>query len=551
MLCELHVRNLLIVAEARLEPGRGLCVISGETGAGKSLLLDALALLLGARGSARMVGPHGETALVSAVIALDAQRAQRLGERLGLELGEQVVFRRRIASSGRSQAWIDEVPVAVQALRDAGRELVDVRVQHEHLRLGDEARQLALIDRFGQHLDCAERYRAAHERCLALQRELDALQAGERDSLRELDYQQFLLRELDDLQPRAGELHELQQRQALLASAQDWQQLADEALTAFTEDDRSIAQVLAGLGQRLCEAPDERLADAGRNALQAAELTREAAFACAAARDDVTVDDEALARVEARLLAYTELMRKHGRDEGELLDAHERIRARVDDLHKLDARNEACVAELADADADRERVGEELAARRREAFAALAEVVHVELAELGMDQTRLSLEDEPQRKAGPLGVHRQRIMVRTNPGLPPGPLAEVPSGGESARLTLALAVALADADDMPVLVFDEVDSGVGGRLGSVMGRKLVALGRQRSILAVTHTPQLAAAADRHYAVRKCHDDDATRVLVEELRGERRLSELAEMLGGGRAAREQASALLGGSRTVET
>ena len=547
MLVELHVRNLVIVEQARLEPGLGLTVISGETGAGKSLLLDALGLLLGGRAQAKLVGPAGDQSSVTGVFLLDDERAASLSERHGLVLAAgEVVLKRRIGRNGRSQAWIDDEPVSVATLRDVGRELVEVRVQHEHLKLSEPERQLDLLDRYGDHSELAANYATAHARCLELGARLRALEEGENDSLKELDYLRFLLAEIDELDPQAGELSELEQRQALLAGAQEWRDLAAAATDALSEADGNVSETLALFAARLQEAPDDDLRGAGEACAQALEAVRDAAITCAGAAESLHADPAELARLDQRLAAWLTLLRKHGGSEASLLEARDRTRERVAELEDLDGHRERLAQELAVASEDRASLGKRLAVARRKAFKRLQQAVHAELAELGMPKARLELAETRSTEPGPLGTVAMEWTVRTNPGMPGGPLRTVASGGEAARLTLAVATALAAADDTPVLVFDEIDSGVGGRLGAVMGAKLAALAEQRTVLVVTHMPQLAAAAARHYVVRKEQDDQQTMVRVQALAEKERLGELADMLGGGRAAQAQAKALLAGA-----
>lgn len=543
MLVELDVRNVVIVAQATVRPGRGLCAVTGETGAGKSLLLDALELLLGGRGSPRLVGPHGDEAVVTGVFEVEATLLAPLRSELGLlAAGGQVVMRRRLSRAGRSQAWIDDQPVTIAALRSLGRHLVDVRVQHEHLRLLEVARQLELLDRYGGHQDLANDYRRMHQRVCELQSSCERIRSGESESLREADYLRFLLAEIDALAPRPGELDALRREQELLAGAQEWRALAGEGLACLGEDDQAVAVILARLGRRLEDCPDEELRQAGACCVQAQELVREAALACAAALDRLDVDPAALAQVEERLGSWHDLMRKHGGSEAGLLDAWQRMRARLVELDDLEGRQTRLEADLEQALADRLAIGRELVRHRDQAFARLATAWQRELGELGMPKVSLHL-IERSGPPGPTGIVQQEIHVTTNPGLPAGPLSEIASGGEAARLTLALAVVLADRDETPVMVFDEVDAGVGGRLGAVMGRKLAELARMRSVLVITHTPQLAAAAARHYVVSKRQRGKRTVAEVVELAAGLRVTELAEMLGGGTAAGQQARALL--------
>jgi len=544
MLTELVVQNLVIVEKARLCPGIGLTVISGETGAGKSLLLDAFALLLGSRAQAKLVGPHGDEASVSAVFQISAALASEVEAACGVAASDgSYILRRRIAASGRSQAWINDVPVTVAALQAASGVLVEIRAQHEAQRLGDAARQLTLLDAYAGLAAPAADYHALHQRCLEAARALSELESGGRDSIKELEFLRFQAREFQALAPRAGELAELESRIALLSSVEEWRDRAAAAAELLGDGERSVLRVLAQQARSLSDAPDQRLSEAGRACAQAAELVREAAASCSGATDRLVGDAQELERLNERRDAWYDLMRKHGDGEEAVLNAGQAVAVRIAALEGLDARRAELIAQLQALQAERLAKGERLAKARAKGFTALATAVAGQLSELGMGKVALTLSRDALNEPGPHGTVHQEIMVSTNPGLPPGRLGEVVSGGEGARLSLALAVVLAEHEGTPVLVFDEVDSGVGGRLGAAIGGKLAQLARGRTVVVVTHTPQVAAAAHRHYSVRKKQGDRTTMVSVDLIEGERRLAELADMLGGGSAALGQAKALM--------
>ena len=546
MLVELSVQNLVIVATARLAPGNGLTVISGETGAGKSLLLDALDLLLGGRAQAKLVGPAGDSVTVTAVFAVGGATAGEVEAAAGVPLAEgQVIVRRRIAEGGRSQAWINDVPVTAAALRAVGSLLVEVRQQNEALRLSEPARQLALLDGYGGLGEPAEAYRAAHLRAAALDSELAQLDGGERESFKELDWLRFQAEEFSALAPKPGEVATLEARQKTLSSAGEWQALAAQASEALGEGARSVVGVCGTFARKLGDAPDPKLAEAATACAQALESAREAARLCADALERLQADPGELARIEGRLDAYYQLMRKHGDGEAALLAARDQVVGRVGELEGLGERRARVAADLAAARATRAALGKALALGRTKAFARFAKAVHAELADLGMPKARLTLGEDAAAAPSALGTVRQEFLVCTNPGLAAGRLGEIASGGEASRLTLAIAVVAAEHDQTPVLVFDEIDSGVGGRLGAAIGAKLATLGVNRTVLAITHTPQLAAAASRHYVVRKVQNDHRTTATVHELNGSERTAEIADMLGGGSAALGQAKSLLAG------
>ena len=546
MLIELAIQNLVIVEHARLTPGEGLTVISGETGAGKSLLLDAIEMVSGGRSQAHLVGPFADTATVTAVFQLTEERARAVEQACAVPAADgSYLLRRRIGPAGRSQAWINDIPVTVGTLRSAASLLVEVHAQHEALRIGATEQQLALLDAYGELAGQATAYRALHERILELVRTLGALDGGERESVKERDYLVFQAAEIAALQPVRGEFAALEARHALLSSASHWRDVASEAVQALTEDERAIATVLSRHAKRLADAPEPRLQEAARSLGSAADAVRDAAASCSDALDHLSPDAGELARIDARLNAYHELSRKHGDGDEALFTTWERLSTRILELSTIGERRAAMAQELDAALAERTRSGAALASAREAAFQRLAKDVHSHLRDLGMPKAKLSLAGEALGEPTGSGTVRQEFFVQTNPGIPAGRLADIASGGEAARITLALAEAFAERDPIPVMVFDEVDSGVGGRLGAVIGAKLARLSRSRTVLAVTHTPQLAAAAHRQYLVNKQQGQRQTKVTVVELDNDARVQEISEMLGGGRAALEQARALMGG------
>ena len=543
MLRELTVSNLVIVERASLAPLEGLTAITGETGAGKSLLLDALDLIAGGRASAELVGPRGDACEVCADFAVAAPRAALIREACGIADADGVfILRRRLRADGRSQAWINDTPVTVTALRAAAGLLIEIHAQDRARQLAQPAEQLDAIDSHGQLAEQAAAYAAAHRRVLDLEAERQRLADGDRGSARELEFLRFQRREFDALAPKPGEFAELEARHRLLSEAETWRSLCDEATAVLTDDERAAARVAGRLARRLADAPSPALREAGSQLSAAVEMLQAASAACSTAGESLSSDPGEMATVGSRLDAYHELMRKHGSDEAALFAALAQIDGRIAELDGLDGRQAAVGAELAAATLERDRLGAGLAEARRQAFAPLAKDIHRHLAELGMPKAKVELHESPA-PASSLGTVAMELHVRTNPGMPGGPLAAVASGGETSRLLLALAAALADRSGTPLVVFDEVDTGVGGRLGAAIGGKLARLAAGRTVLVVTHTPQVAAAAAAHYVVRKRQGATRTTVEVERLADPARMGELAEMLGGGAAAAAQAKVLL--------
>jgi DNA repair protein RecN (Recombination protein N) len=541
MLCELVVTNLVIVERAALSLGEGLSVITGETGAGKSLLLDAIDLVTGARARPGLVGRWGDAATVTAVFRLSASQVQVVAEVLGYEVSEaELILRRRVSAEGRSQAWINDVPVTLGALRAVADRLVDLHAQHEPIRLADPAVQMTLLDAFGGHQALAASYAAAHREFLECVSQIESLRGGVSDSLKEADYLRFQLREIEALQPVAGELPRLEARHAALLSRGQERDLAAQAVAVLRDADGCVVAQIQRLVRRLGQVHDERMRAAAGQLAQIAESLREIAADCASVVEAGDADPEEIAGLGARLDQWHALLRKHGPSEDELLTAWRRLTERTAELEGLGDRIAELEGRASRLRRERMSLAERLAASRREAFIRLSAEIHRHLVDLGMPRAVISLAEVPVAEGE---VVKQYFLIRTNPGLSPGTIREVASGGEAARLMLAISAALMAADDIPVIIFDEVDSGVGGRLGGVIGGKLAELAQGRSIIAVTHTPQLSAYGASHHQVVKLQGEEETVVHVERLEGERRIAEIAEMLGGGPGAVQQSRAML--------
>lgn len=552
MLLELSVRNLLIVDAVCIEPGEGLTVITGETGAGKSLLLDAIDLLLGGRAHAAVVGPHGDDAQISAVILPTQDACDLVEEVLGEAPSPQepLLLRRRVARSGRSQAWINDIPVGVRSLGAVARLLVELRSQNEQLRLVDPQHQQQALDGFAGHGDLARSYSQVHRQLLAAQRSLRELRDGSQDSVRELEFIRYQLAEFAAVEPTPGEMEALQKRQEMLAGAVEWRHLCEEVVDRLGEGESAIMPQIGALAQRLQQAPDQALSAAGEACLQANDILADAVRSCAAAADGIVPDPQALAEADDRLQVLLDLIRKHGGSEQALFERWQALQKQEQDLQDIEQRCHQLSQDCDRLMIKREELGLRLAQARREAAQSFSRKVCDELKALGMPKVKLEWRDQDDAQPNASAFVGQSWMIQTNPGMPPGPLSKVPSGGEMSRLSLAMAVVQATIGRQssprgaPTLIFDEIDSGVGGRLGAVMAAKLKHLAQGCSVLVVSHTPQMAAAACRHYRVAKCQGDDNTVVQVAQMQGEQRVGEVADMLGGGEAALNQAKVLLG-------
>lgn len=548
VLIELSVHNVLFARNARIAPGAGLTVISGETGSGKSLLLGALQLVLGGRASARLVGDAAEHATVTAVFEQTAAVVSKiagLAERHGItvETGEAVIMRRQISARGRTQAWVNDTPVSIGVLRSFGEALVDVQGQHEPLRLSERRRQMEVLDAFGGHQELSARYQASLETLRRHQRELETLSQAEAQQLKERDYCRYLLDEIADLDPQPGEYEELEQQQQILSGAEEWRSLTQQAAHELQESDAAVNRRVGHYAGELQQAPDARLREAGDLCAQAESLLQDAAMLCLQTAESLQSDPEALRTCEGRLASYVDLMRKHGGTATALLDAYAALQQQLEHFDHSEDRLRELETLIDKERQEVSRLGEQLAKKRRQVFKKLAQAIQPHLDDLGMPEARISLNEQQDDVADNLGTVHQEFLVQTNPGIAAERIGSVASGGEYARLALALALVLGDSDNVPVMVFDEIDSGVGARLGVAIGRKLSTLAQSRTVVVITHTPQVAAMAQHHYLVRKKQTAESTDMEVCGLQGKKRLKELTDMLGGGPAAAQQADELL--------
>jgi DNA repair protein RecN (Recombination protein N) len=521
MLRHLSIKDFAVVVATELEFGPGMTVISGETGAGKSLLVDALGFLSGTRADSGMVRHGAERAELSAEFALDQVplaldwlREQEFDD------GDACQLRRTLRADGGSRAWINGRPATLSQLGALARRLVEIHGQHEHQALLSRPSQLALLDAFARHPTLLEAVRQAAERWSELQRELEALSARG-DVSERLDWLAHQIDELDreSLEPESiAELDAGHRRQAHAASLISG---CDEAIAGLGgEGATGVSNRLQQLRQGLARLREfePRLGEVDAMLDSAAIQLDEAALLLERIRADLDVDPAQFEDMERRLGRLHELARKH-RVAPEALAAGER-------LSVLDA-------EMATAAAAWRKAAAELGASRRKAATVLAKATSTLVGELGMGggQFEIAVEPTPEARPDAQGAERVDFLVSANAGQPPRPLRKVASGGELSRISLAIELAALGHDAIPTMVFDEVDSGIGGAVAQIVGQKLRALGERRQVLCVTHLPQVSAQGHAHYRVSKAATTGVTQSAVQLLDPAQRQEELARMLGG--------------------
>ncbi|MBI0534272.1 DNA repair protein RecN [Roseomonas sp. KE2513] len=558
MLASLSIRDVVLIERLDLTFGPGLSVLTGETGAGKSILLDSLGLALGQRAEAGMVRAGQAQAGVVAVFNPPAGHpAHALLAEQGIEADDQIVLRRIVTLDGRSRAFVNDEPVGVALLRRLGALLVEVQGQHDQVGLADPATHAGLLDAFGglepRRNAVADAYRAWRGAERALKEAREAIAAAQRDE----EWLRHSVQELSDLAPQEGEEDALaSERQGLQGSERRAEAIAS-ALSEIQPRDRRGGGAPAAALRNAARAlerltPPSEEANAALTALAAAQdALAEAENVLERLASDAQPDPRRLETVEERLFALRAAARKYT---VAVVDLPAHLLSLRDRLANLDAgtgRVAALDAAAREARAGYVATAEALTAARREHAEKLEKAVAKELAPLKLDRARLHIEIAPREESawGPDGQDRVTFLVTTNPGQKPGQLAKIASGGELSRLMLALKVVLARGSPVPTLVFDEVDSGIGGATAAAVGERLARVAERLQVLVVTHSPQVAARGARHFQVAKGVRGDRAETRVVPLDVPARREEIARMLAGERvteAARAAADELLAGA-----
>jgi DNA repair protein RecN (Recombination protein N) len=547
VLRQLAIRNVVLIDNLEIEFDSGLGVLTGETGAGKSILLDALGLALGARADTGLVRQGEGSASVAAEIELaNDHPVQDLLKDQGIDRdpGEPLLLRRTVKSDGGSRAFIGSTPVPAGTVRDIAGLAIEIHGQHDDRGLLNPRGHRALLDAFGR-IDAAA-VEAAWAKVSEIEQALAKARAQAAEAERDREWLAHAATEIEALGPEPGEETRLaEERSAIQSGAK-----AGEALGGVDEllggSDGALAQLrLAARKIELGAAEHQLLADALAAIDRALIEAHEAEDRIARAAEALAHDPARLDAVEARLFDIRGLARKHRVEPDALAELGEKFRAQLAEIEAGGERIEALDSELQEARLDYSGLAEDLSRKRHAAAAKLDFAVAAELAPLKLDSARFRTAFA-QAEPGPSGTDRVEFEVATNPGAPFGPLTRIASGGELSRFILALKVALAEAGSAATMIFDEIDRGVGGAVASAVGERLARLARDSQVLVVTHSPQVAARATHHYRIEKAHESGSTRTLVRRLEDDERREEIARMLSGAsitEEARAQASRLL--------
>jgi len=554
MVRELRIRNLAVIESAEVAFGPGLNVLTGETGAGKSIVIDAILLLRGARAQTDLIRAAADSATIEAVLAVErgSPALAALDDAgIALEAG-QLLVRRELSRSGRHRAFVNDSPVTLALLERLGDRLLEVHGQHEHQRLLEPSHQLELLDRFADAEQLREAAAAVFAKRQAAREAVERTRAAERDRAQREDLLRYQASEIDAARLAPGEEDERRAERRRLQHAERFTAGLTEAAAALHDEGRSAAVLLARAAQVLRDLGrlDPDFAAPAEPLDAAVSHVEDAVAGIRRLRASVEFEPGRLEEIDARLDALTRLKRKYGDTVEAMLAHRQEIGAELDRLARHDEVLAAEERALTALESELATAAAALSARRADAAGRLGPLVQRELRQVGMERAVFEVALDRLPEGGASGQDRVELRLATNPGEDIKPLARVVSGGELSRTMLVLKSVLAAGDRIATMIFDEVDAGIGGRVADMVGQKLAEAARDRQVLCVTHLAPIAAHAAGHFRVTKSVRGGRTRTAVEALSGDDRVEELARMLGGEAVtatARDHARALLAAAR----
>lgn len=534
MLNELHIENIAVIERADISFGRGFNVLTGETGAGKSIVIDSIGAVLGGRVSRELVRRGAEKGTVTAVF--DLEGSEKWLEDNGIEAEDELILQRRISADGKSSCRICGMPVTAAQLKELALLLVDIHGQNDGRQLMDESRHREYLDRFGAMDGKLKAFGEAYSAYVTTKKELDSLQMDEIEKARLSESLKYQIEELEKAGLKAGEYDALCSRRDLLRNSEKLREAVDQAVELLDGgDDNALS-----MAQNAAYYTDRASAISGELE-EAAESIRSAVYSLADAletlrdfRDSLDFSPEEYDQLESRISLLNRLERKYGRDEDSLISYLEECRTKLDDIQYSDERCAKLEKQLKERAALCRKTAKQLSEKRREAAAELEKRIVGQLRELNMPSVRFAVEFTPletEEGFDSTGADRIRFIMSANAGEELGRISRIASGGELSRIMLAMKNVFAENDPVSTMIFDEIDTGVSGIAAQRVGEKLfyVSLGKQ--VMCVTHLPQIAAMADNHYLISKAERNGRTYTAVSRLDLEGRKRELARLHGG--------------------
>ncbi|MBF0568047.1 MAG: DNA repair protein RecN [Nitrospirae bacterium] len=536
MLRELFIKKFAVIDELRVELHEGLNVLTGETGAGKSIVVDALGLILGQRGQSNFIKTGAKETTVEAIFdAVGNTTAQDLG----IDVSDELIIRRIVSSTGKNRSFVNDSSVGIATLAEIGATLVDIHSQHENQSLMSKAKQMRLLDSFGKIEDAVKGYSTTLARYRALSDEKTRLAENIKDRDKRIEILRFQIDEIEAAGLDVKEAEALSKERTVLANLTSLKELSESAYEVMHKRDGAIEDqtaVVVDALQRLAKI-DESAAEILTMAKEMQSYVKELSVMLRRYKDNIDFVPERLDTIETRLETIRKLERKYGDTVQGILDYRDSAAVQLDELTAINEKLDTTEGEIASAKKHLEATATQISNQRAETARRLEAEIAATLKDLALPKARFEIcltlnrnEDGSVVFFGD-GADSVEFLFTANPGEPLRPLQKIASGGELSRVMLALKSAFAEYDDIPVLVFDEVDAGIGGETAERVADKLKELSKRRQVLCVTHLPQIASRADSHIRIRKHIAEDAVAITVDALYGQDRQVELARMLSG--------------------
>lgn len=529
MLKELRVKNFAIIDKLTVGFQPGLNVLTGETGAGKSIIIGALGIALGERAYSEMIKTDTSQASVEAYFDITGHP---LLKDMGIHSDNGIILRRDISSSGKGRAYINDTLVNVQSLFEIGKTLVDIHGQHEHESLLNCETQMSLLDYYGRLEAEREKVSSQFKAVTALKKNLEDLRSDVRDRAQRIDLIRFQINEIENISPTHGEDRLLEEEKTILLNLSRLRELSEASyMTLYSEEGSSIEKLSSAISKlREMSSVDSQVSEPLNVLESAIPLIKEAVTSLRDIKEKYNLDPERLTHVDERLHLIKTLLRKYGDTIEAVLEFREKIKKELEHIEVSDEKIKEMENELKDKEDLLLKRAHELSEMRQKTAKRLSEEIRAVLKELALEKADMRI-DVKRSALSVSGMDMVEFLFSANPGEAIKPLGKVASGGELSRIMLAIKSVLRDADNIPVLIFDEVDVGIGGKTADNVARKLKDISKGRQVICITHLPQIASAADNHLLIEKKGLQEGVNVIIKELSGNERLKEIARMLSG--------------------
>ena len=550
MLQKLTIRNYALIDSVDLELDRGLNIITGETGAGKSIMLGALSLILGQRAETKYFFNQDKKCVIEGLFMLLGENLRSAFEEQDLDFQQESIFRREISTDGKSRSFINDTPVTLSVMKQLGERLIDIHSQHATLEVSDPAFQLSVVDVLAGHTILLSDYRNQYKHYKKLQQQLAAMQAAAAEARSRQDYEQFLFTELENAALKTGEQEEQEKELQLLNNAESIKRSLLNSFNLLSEQETSVLPVLKEAVQQLqsiekfdpaYETLNERLKSALIELKDIAQETQRF-------EESISFNPARIEEIGGRLDLIYNLQQKHRVTSiKELLDIQDQLSNNLNDLMHSDEELERLEKEIAGIRVSLEAQAGTLSANRSQSISQTEKQVAELLKQVAMPNARIKIEQSTTAELNKDGKDQIALLFSANSGQAPAPVGKVASGGELSRLMLAIKSIMAQHTSLPTLIFDEIDTGISGETAVQVGQVIGALEKNMQVICITHLPQIAAKGDAHYFVYKNEDTERTTTSIRKLKTEERVSAIAEMLSGkapGASARKNAEELLG-------